>query len=392
MRLSNQKIKEKIYKFIISIILIFLSSVFIFPFLWLISTAVKPIEQTMQMPPVWLPKAYYIKHNGKRVQVIYREKEDRIDKESCFVKILESKRKGEEILVPYKDIKNNKITVGIREADVVKRVDVRVDILKNIPAGYYQVSEKLPEGFFERKTGIFFVQKQDIQKKIKFEFRNFINVTKKIPFFLYLRNTLIVCVLGVLGALISNSLVAYGFSKINWKGRDTVFYIALATMMIPFPVTMIPLFTVFRKFGMTGTLMPLWVPAFFGSAFNIFLLRQFFRTIPNDLIEAAKIDGCNEFQIFYRLILPLSKPILTVIALFHFMYAWNDFMGPLIYLTNQKTFTLSLGLQFFQSQHGGTEWHLLMAASAMVILPVIVLFFFAQKTFIENITLTGTKG
>ncbi|MBN2406510.1 MAG: carbohydrate ABC transporter permease [Elusimicrobia bacterium] len=253
------------------------------------------------------------------------------------------------------------------------------------------VKEMLKEG----DTGsprIFYVKRERVEQKVKFEFSNYIVATRKIPFFLYLKNTLIVCFLSVIGVLLSSSLAAYGLSKIQWKGRDTVFFIVLATMMIPFPVTMIPLFTIFKKLGMTGTLMPLWVPTFFGAAFNIFLLRQFFMTIPNELIEAAKIDGCSEFQIFYRIIIPLSKPILFVVGLFQFLYAWNDFMGPLIYLTNQKTFTLSLGLQFFQSQHGGTEWHLLMAASTMVIVPILILFFFTQKTFIESITLTGIKG
>jgi multiple sugar transport system permease protein len=134
------------------------------------------------------------------------------------------------------------------------------------------------------------------------------------------------------------------------------------------------------------------VPAFFGSGFNIFLLRQFFLTIPKDLSEAARIDGCGEFGIFWRIILPLSKPALAVVALFHFLYAWNDFMGPLLFLTRRETYTLSLGLQSFQSQHGGTDWTSLMAASTLVCLPIIVLFFFTQKTFIKGIATTGLKG
>ena len=141
-----------------------------------------------------------------------------------------------------------------------------------------------------------------------------------------------------------------------------------------------------------GTFRPLWVGAWFGGAFFIFLLRQFFRTIPFELSEAAKIDGCSEWGIFRQVILPLSKPALAVVALFQFMYTWNDFLGPLIYLLDQKTFTLSLGLQFYQSQHGGTQYHLLMAAATMVIAPVILLFFFTQKQFIQGIVLTGLKS
>ncbi len=167
--------------------------------------------------------------------------------------------------------------------------------------------------------------------------------------------------------------------------------LTLSSMMIPFAVTMVPLYGVFKAFGWIGTLKPLWMPSLFGGAFNIFLLKQFFMTIPKDLTDAARVDGCSELGIFFRIMLPLSKPALTVVALFHFMYAWNDFMGPLIFLTNKDTYTLSLGLQVFQSQQGGTEWHLLMAASAMVILPILIMFFFAQKTFIQGVALTGIK-
>jgi len=213
-----------------------------------------------------------------------------------------------------------------------------------------------------------------------------------IPFLIYARNTLYLAALGVTATVLSNALVAYGFARIRWKGRDVLFAITLATMMIPFPVTMVALFGLFRHLGWIGSYKPLWVPACFGSAFNIFLLRQFFLTIPSELSDAARIDGCSEFGIFRHIILPLSKPALAVVALFHFMYVWNDFLGPLIYLTNQKLFTLSLGLQFYQSQHGGTEWNMLMAASAIVVLPVIVLFFFTQRSFIQGVRLSGIKG
>jgi multiple sugar transport system permease protein len=162
--------------------------------------------------------------------------------------------------------------------------------------------------------------------------------------------------------------------------------------MVPFPVLMIPLYSVFRSLGWIGTLMPLWVPAFFGSAFNIFLLRQFFLTIPNELSEAARIDGCSELAIFFRIILPLARPALSVVALFHFLFVWNDFLGPLIFLTQPETFTMALGLQQYQSQNGGSEHHLLMAASALLVVPILVLFFFAQKTFIQGISTTGMGG
>jgi multiple sugar transport system permease protein len=144
--------------------------------------------------------------------------------------------------------------------------------------------------------------------------------------------------------------------------------------------------------GLIGTLLPLWLPTWFGSAFNIFLMRQFFRTIPEELSEAARIDGCSEWRIFWRIIIPLSTPVLVVAALFHFIFAWNDFLAPLLYLTRKDTYTLALALESYQSQNGGVQWHYLMAASAVTILPVILLFLFAQKTFIRGIATTGSKG
>ena len=212
-----------------------------------------------------------------------------------------------------------------------------------------------------------------------------------IPFLVYGRNTLFVAILAVTGAVVSNALVAYSFARIDWRGRDTLFGITLATMMVPGPVLMVPMYALFKEFGWIGTFRPLWVPAFFGNAFNIFLLRQFLRTIPMELSEAAKIDGASEFRTFIDVVMPLTRPALTVVGVFTFMWAWNDFLGPLLYLTDQKTFTLSMGLEFFQSQHTGTPWNLLMAASLIVVLPVVLVFFFAQRVFISGIATTGLK-
>jgi multiple sugar transport system permease protein len=211
------------------------------------------------------------------------------------------------------------------------------------------------------------------------------------PFFVYARNTLLFCILFVAGTVVSNSIVAYSFARLKWKGRDIAFAATLATMMIPFPVVMVPVFSLFVKLDWVGTFRPLWVPAWFGSAFSIFLLRQFFRTIPMELSEAAKIDGCSEWGIYSRIVMPLAKPAVAVVALFAFMAAWNDFLGPLVYLHSQEQFTLSLGLQFYRSQQLA-EWHLLMAASTVVIAPVIVLFFFTQRLFIQGIAATGLKS
>jgi multiple sugar transport system permease protein len=230
-------------------------------------------------------------------------------------------------------------------------------------------------------------------KKFAPRWENFQNAIHAMKiFWTYLKNTLILCVLTVIGTVASSSLAAYGFARIDWRGRDKLFLLCLATMMVPFPVVMVPIYCLFRWLGWIGTLKPLWVGSFFAGAFNVFLLRQFFMTIPKDLSEAARIDGCSEFRIFWQIILPLCRPALMVVALFQFMYTWNDFLGPLIYLTKQDDYTLALGLQLFQSQHGGTEWHYLMAASTLIALPIILLFFFTQKTFIEGISMTGIKG
>jgi multiple sugar transport system permease protein len=230
--------------------------------------------------------------------------------------------------------------------------------------------------------------------------QNYLEVfqNKRFNFLMWARNSVVIAALVVSGTTISSALVAYGFARLRFPGRGLLFAVMLATMMIPFPVTMVSLFSEFRWLGdhsgiqWLGTFKPLWVPAWFGSAFSIFLLRQFFLTIPTELSDAARIDGCGELGIFFRVMIPLSRPALVVVALFSFMGVWNDFLGPLVFLHRPEQFTLALGLQQFQSQHGGTPWHLLMAASVLVILPVVILFFVAQKAFVQGISTTGMKG
>jgi multiple sugar transport system permease protein len=220
---------------------------------------------------------------------------------------------------------------------------------------------------------------------------NYPNAVTYITFFLYMRNTLTIAVVSTIGALISCSLVAYSMARIPWPGRNILFILTVATLMLPFQVTLIPLFLVFKNLGWVGDFRPLIVPHFFGSGLYIFLLRQFFMTIPMELSEAARIDGAREFRIYWSVILPLAKPALATVAIFEFIARWRDYLGPLIYLNNQKLYTLSLGLYEYSSQYG-REWGLLMAASVLITLPIILLFFFLQKTFVQGITLTGIKG
>lgn len=216
-----------------------------------------------------------------------------------------------------------------------------------------------------------------------------------IDFPLYARNSLVVSTLAVVGMTISTAVVAYGFARVRWRGRGFFFALVIATMMVPFPVIMAPLYVIFSKLGWIGTLMPLWVPAWLGGAFhggfNIFLLRQFFMSIPRELDEAARIDGCGHVRTFLLIILPLSKPALAVVALFYFTYVWNDFLGPLIFLTHRDQFTLALGLQLLQSQAGNTPWSVLMAASTLVVAPILILYFLTQRTFMTGATGEGLK-
>ncbi len=256
-------------------------------------------------------------------------------------------------------------------------------ILIMIPV-FWMVSSAL-----KPNSQIFIFPPQWIPNPIQWE--NFVTAMTSLPFGTYFQNTMIIEVGSIVGTVLSCSIVAYGFARLNAPGRNFWFVVLLSTMMLPGVVTMIPVYLIFRQLGWVNTFLPLIVPNFFGSAFFIFLLRQFFMTIPRDFEEAARIDGANTWQVLTRIMLPLSKPALATVTIFTFMGVWNDFMGPLIYLNKPETYTLALGLNFFKGQYV-SQWNLLMAASLVMMLPLVLLFFVAQKAFIEGITLTGVKG
>jgi ABC-type glycerol-3-phosphate transport system permease component len=220
---------------------------------------------------------------------------------------------------------------------------------------------------------------------------NYVDLFQVVPFGRYILNTSLVTLLDVIGKLISCSLVAFSFARLRWRGRNTLFLIMLATMMLPTQVTLIPQFIVFRELGWIDTYLPLVLPNWFGGPFLTFLLRQFFMSIPFELDDAARIDGASIFGIYWRIILPLSKPALAAVAIFMFNGSWNEFFAPLIYLHSREKYTIALGLRSFQDQNY-TEWHLLMAASLVAMLPVVIIFFFAQRYFIQGIVFTGLKG
>ncbi|HEY3080167.1 MAG TPA: carbohydrate ABC transporter permease [Chloroflexota bacterium] len=223
------------------------------------------------------------------------------------------------------------------------------------------------------------------------EWRNYLRAWTVLPFGDFTRNSVIYAGVGLVGQLLSCSLAAFGFARIVFKGREFWFAVLLATMMLPNQVTLIPQFILFKNLGWLDTLLPLIVPTFFGHAFYIFLLRQFFLTLPTELDDAARIDGAHLFDVYRRIILPLAKPALATVAIFSFVNHWNDFFGPLIYLTTPEKMTIAVGLQLFRGQWG-TDFSLLMAASTAALMPILILFFVAQKTFVQGIALTGMKG
>jgi multiple sugar transport system permease protein len=319
------------------------SMLFILPFAWMVSTSLKPESRIFAKPgepPQWIPSTDAVTIKGHRLVTYTGEEPSLRGKPGIELRVLENEQ--------------HLLVIDGREV------------------------KAWPEEF-------------DVQQRVGFHWENYVQAFQRMDFLQNLRNTLFVCFTVVIGTLISSSLVAYSFSRIEWPGRDVLFVAVLATMMIPYEVTLIPLFILYRSIGWAGTFLPLIVPAFFGVPFYIFLLRQFFMGIPQDLSAAARIDGCNELNIYARIILPLSKPALATTALFMLLFQWGDFLNPLIFLHDDRQYTLAIALQQFQSMHE-SAWGPLMAMSTVITIPVIVLFFLTQKTFIQGITMTGLKG
>ncbi len=225
----------------------------------------------------------------------------------------------------------------------------------------------------------------------KWTLENYKALFEQIPFFRYLKNTLIVVTFNIIGSVLSCSFVAYGFSRLQWRGRDKLFTLVLVTMILPYQVTMVPLFILYTKLGWTGTFLPLTITAFFGNPFYIFLLRQFYQAVPMELSYAARVDGASEFRIYTSIILPLVKPALATVSIFAFIRSWHDFVGPLVYLANDKLYTLSLAASMIHTERD-PKWNILFALGVLMVLPVLLIFFLLQKYFIQGISMSGIKG
>jgi len=322
--------------------------VFSVPFYWLVTTSLKPDDRTSAFPPDIIP---------------VQQRRVRIDCGESKVWILE--RDGKEVpVVKIAELENDDWEVrtisGEESTWTVSSSSLRPDLYPvALWSNYSDALRFLPP---EYKHGL-------------------------VP----LWNTVYVTLLVIVGTVLSSSLVAFSFARLRWPGRDVLFIVMLATMMIPAAVTMLPVFLIFRWLGWIDTLRPLWVPALFGSGFNIFLLRQFFLTIPLELEDAAKIDGCGYFAIYWKIMLPSIKPALAALTIFAFMASWNNFMGPLIYISSPEKMTLAYALQLFSGSYGG-EPAMMMAAATLVMLPVLMVFFFTQRYMIQGVTLTGIKG
>ncbi|MEM7539567.1 MAG: carbohydrate ABC transporter permease [Chloroflexota bacterium] len=228
-----------------------------------------------------------------------------------------------------------------------------------------------------------------IPREIRWD--NYVAATTKIPFFRYAANTAYITGMAIIGKVISITLVAFAFSRLRWWGRDTMFILMLATMMLPPHITLIPQFILFRELGWIDSYLPLIVPDFFGGPWLTFLVRQYLLTISRELDAAARIDGCSSWGVYWRIILPLAKPAILIIVIFVFNGVWNEFLLPLIYIHSAENYTLALGLRFFQGE-ASNDWNLLMAASLLTMLPVLILFFSTQKHFMQGIVFTGVKS
>ncbi|HUS57529.1 MAG TPA: carbohydrate ABC transporter permease [Planctomycetota bacterium] len=411
---------------------------FALPLVWMIATSLKPLDQTMKFPDspreLLLGQGTRADIDGQRYDVLLEREIAPSPEQRVFVVQPDEAFAAGELTHPFdretweKYPVFNKQELARMNAEVTPAMriltdekntfdpvhgvlklqsgrEIRARLLREIEAApegkLWLVREWRPEDTDTKEIGSTggdvnrawdVVPESRIERTIRAIPENYPAALRRLNFGRSLANTLFLCMMTVTGSVVSSLLVAYGFAFLEFRGRNILFAITVATMMIPFPIVMIPVYLLYRDLGWVGSFKPLWVTSWFGSAFFIFLLRQFFLGLPKALLDAARIDGCSELEILWHVVVPLSRPAIAMVALFTFLGTWKDFLGPLIYLNHQSQFTLSLSLQSFASEHGGTPWHLLMAASTVFSLPLIILFFIAMKTFIRGVAMTGMKG
>jgi multiple sugar transport system permease protein len=328
-----------------------LSFVFLVPFGWLVSTSFKSESHMSAFPPEWIPRGEYVRLDDGRWAEVIREE-----------------------IIEYAPLEYDTEGKAKPRVALKSKVTLVDTVGRPIAANPVRV-----------------VDSDRIVTRASPTLRQYARALGSFTFDLFLQNTLFIATVAVIGTVLSSSWVAFGFAVLQWPGRDRIFYLMLATMMLPPQVTMIPMFVIFTALGWTNSYKPLLVPAFMGNAFFVFLLRQFFLTIPRDLIDAARVDGCSNLRIYWQVVMPLSIPALATVALFTFMFTWNDFMGPLIYVVDEAKYTLSLGVAMFKGRFA-MRYGEMMAISVLMTLPIVILFFFTQKTFIQGIKTSGMKG
>jgi multiple sugar transport system permease protein len=337
------KAQEFITKALTTLVLVLGAIVILIPLLFMISTSLKSRNQLRASPPPIIPwETTMAEVNGKA--------------EPLYEVILDSETR-------------------------------QMALIKNLPEGRGQFVEPAnPDQIYE-----LVIADQKALRHIELHWENYPEAFTQVPFDRYLINTLLVTFISMLGMLLSCSLVAYGFSRFRAPGLNTLFLVLLSTIMLPRQVTLIPLYVFFQNIGWIDTLLPLIIPAFFANAYDVFLLRQFFMTVPLELDDAAKIDGANPFQTYLHIMLPQARPALVAVAVFHFLWAWNDFYEPLIFLHSRENWTVAVGLQTFNALYS-VNTHLIMAASVVIVLPPIILFFLAQRIFTQGVVISGVKG
>jgi multiple sugar transport system permease protein len=378
--IKRAKKRKTVLKKTLSYIFLSLGGLFmLIPFLWMVSTSLKAPGDVFTYPPKWIPDYHYIVSNGEKIEVNVISKQYRL-------RILEGRNQNEIRTLYESDVyaRDYAWWSPWKKIYFIKDDDRKVQV--EILASLQKV--KIKKG--PRQGEILSVDGKEVKRGIRLVWENYVRTWRAIPFGRFYLNSILVAICVTVGQVFTSSLAAYAFSRLSFSGRDKLFFSYIATMMIPYSVTMIPVFILMKLMGWRDTYQALIIPAMF-SAYGTFMLRQFFMTLPSDLEDAAKIDGCSFFGIYRRIIVPLSKPALATLTTFTFMGNWTSFMWPLIIIDSPEKKTLPIGLAYFQNLYT-TDWTLLMAGSVMALLPIIIVFVFNQRFFIEGIRLGAIKG